>query len=266
MDRHEWPNRFSVKDGAGAPWPCPSCGQRALTVAAGRAHVHEGRGSSQSRDHPAWDPEWIEGRFVCILRCTCGEFVAVIGCQGVEQSFFDTADGPEIDYSDYFEPLLFEPALRVIQIPNSVPSDVTDHLLQSFRLFWADPGAASNHVRQAIESLLDFHGVKRTVISNRGKRVELKLHNRIELFATSRKGVPISNHLMAAKWVGNAGSHAATKITRDDVFDEYEIIEYVLREMFDSTLKRIARITKAINKTKKPRSASRKWPRIKSKK
>jgi len=264
MDRHEWPNRFTAKDAAKAPWSCPSCGQPALTVAPGTVHVEEGRESAAARDHEFWEPEWVEGRFVCLLRCTCHEVIAVAGRQGLAQGFSGSPDDPDIDYYNYYEPLVFEPPLRPIHLATAVPSDVREQLEQSFRLFWCDLDACSNRIRTSIEKLLDYHGVKRTVISKNRKRVELKLHARIELFA--KGGEPLSDHLMAVKWLGNAGSHAAAPVTRDDVFDAYEIIEFVLREMFDQAASRIKRITKLINKTKKPRSASQKWRNVKRKK
>jgi hypothetical protein len=220
-------------------------------------HVHEGKESLLAKDHEAWEPEWVESRFVCLLQCLCGEFVAVVGPHGLEQGFTGPVDDPEVDYVDYYEPLMFEPPLRIINIPSGVPSDVNEQILQSFRLFWCDPDAASNRIRIAIESLLDFRGVKRTSINKNRKRVKLKLHARIELFG--QMGEPLSANLMAVKWLGNAGSHSSTTVTRDDVFDAYEIMEFVLSEMYDPARKRVARLTKDINKTKKPRSASRNW-------
>lgn len=194
-----------------------------------------------------------------MLECACGEHIAVAGRQGDEQGFTGPADDPEVDYYKFYEPLYFEPALHLIEIHRQVPSDVAENLRRSFRLFWSDVDAASNRIRHALEGLLDFYGVKRTVINRARKRVELKLHARIEMFG--RSGEPLSDQLMAVKWLGNAGSHPSTAVTRDDVFDAYEIMEFVLREKFDPMRERVGRITKAINKSKKPRSASRKWPR-----
>jgi hypothetical protein len=219
--------------------------------------VQEGLESSRARDHEAWEPEWIEARFVCMLECGCGEHIAVLGRQGLEQGFTGPPDDPEVDYYEFHEPLYFEPPLHLIDIHRQVPTDVAENLRQSFRLVWSDADAASNRIRHALEGLLDFYGVKRTVINRNRKRVELKLHARIDIFA--QRDEPLSDHLMAVKWLGNAGSHPATSVTRDDVFDAYEIMEFVLREKFDPSRERVGRITKAINKSKKPRSASRAW-------
>jgi hypothetical protein len=229
-------------------------------VSAGTAHVNEGLESSRARDHEAWEPEWIEGRFICMLDCSCGEHIAVVGRQGVEQGFTGPPDDPEVDYYEFQEPLYFEPPLQLIEIHRQVPAHVAENLRQSFRLFWTDADAASNRIRQALEGLLDFYGVKRTVINKKRKRVELKLHARIEMFG--RSGEPLSDHLMAVKWLGNAGSHPSTVVTRDDIFDAYEIMEFVLREKFDPLRERVGRLTKAINKSKKPRSASSPWFRV----
>jgi hypothetical protein len=194
------------------------------------------------------------------FECACLEHVAVAGRQSVEQGAHGDPEDPEFEYYDYYEALFFEPPLHLISLESRVPNDVREELIASFRVFWSDPEACASRLRIGIEKLLDYVGVKRFVISKERKRVELKLHSRIELFA--RSGRRLSDHLMAVKWLGNAGSHRGVAVPCDDTLDAYELIEAVLREMFDPSPARVAKIAKTINKTKKPRSASRKWLRI----
>jgi hypothetical protein len=136
-----------------------------------------------------------------------------------------------------------------------VPNDVRDKLEQSFRLFWCDLEACSNRIRTSIEKLLDYLEGNRTALSVTEKGDPLTLHARIERYGKTDK--PLSEHLMAVKCLGNAGSHS-DPIKRDDILDAYEMMDYVLREMFDPPAKRISRISEAINRTGRPRSESQK--------
>ena len=55
------------------------------------------------------------------------------------------------------------------------------------------------------------------------------LDKRIKEFEKTH--VDIADKLLATKIIGNSGSHVA-EISKDDVIDAYEILEYVLEELF----------------------------------
>jgi hypothetical protein len=67
----------------------------------------------------------------------------------------------------------------------------------------ADPGAASNHIRSAIEQLMNYLKVKHFDRKN-GKLVELSLHRRILDYGAKKKA--LADKLLAIKWLGNAGA------------------------------------------------------------
>ena len=58
---------------------------------------------------------------------------------------------------------------------------------------------------------------------------------------------------MAAKWLGNEGSHGGGKITIDDVCDALDLLHYVLDEVIGGRTKSIEQLSKAINKAKGPK-------------
>jgi len=134
----------------------------------------------------------------------------------------------------------------------AVPIEVRKQIDHSFAVFWSDLESCANKLRASVEKLLDHVGIRRTAIRNSQRKL-LSLHARIQLSAT--RHYAFANELMAIKWLGNAGVHSSN-ITREDILDAYEMIEHVLREMYEQPGKRIARIARTINKTKKPRSAS----------
>jgi hypothetical protein len=241
-----------------APWPCPGCGQRDLTQLEKTLVTYETRDSKAAHDHEAWEPEWIDSRFMCAVASKCGEVVIVSGRHGLEQgATYDEEGDVQVDYFDYFEPTWLDPAPKIISLPRALPNDVREDVVKSFQLFWVDVDACANRLRSSVDRLLDAQGVKRWTVSKKKKRVQLKLHARIELLAKREQAV--AEPLMAVKWLGNAGSHPES-ITREDLLDAYEMMEYVLVELVEQRSKLITKLARTINKAKKPRSAAKRRP------
>ena len=82
----------------------------------------------------------------------------------------------------------------------------------------------------------------------------LNLHRRIEPLKVRNAGV--ADALFAIKWVGNSGSHVGN-LTRDDVFDAYDILEEVLSELFVKHRETMHKLIKEINRRKGPRRKKR---------
>ena len=77
------------------------------------------------------------------------------------------------------------------------------------------------------------------------------MHKRIDLIPEKHKA--IKDFCYAIKWLGNAGSHSDKIITLDDVMDAYEIMDEVLRELFEEKQEHIKKLVKTINKKKGPK-------------
>lgn len=210
------------------------------------------RESAEAQGDLASEPEWIDGRFVCMLGCHhCKGEIALAGkYRWQDERHCDPIQGEVGDYAKYFTPLFFSEAPHVISIPQDAPNDVREKLLDSFRLYWHDPESSANRVRSALELLLTAQGVNRTVSGKRGSH--LKLHHRIERYASKRPD--LADPLLAVKWLGNAGSHA-TPLSRDDVLDGYEIMEHVLDELYVRRARRVGALSREINRRKGPRSS-----------
>jgi hypothetical protein len=68
-------------------WPCPSCHSGTLTLKEETFVNLETGASEKSQDHEAWEPDWIDERFVGLLVCqdaACGEIVAIGGRTHIE--------------------------------------------------------------------------------------------------------------------------------------------------------------------------------------
>lgn len=237
-------------------WQCPTCGTGILKIRADTFRKDERR---HSRDHSqdAWDPDWIQYIYSCLLTCTnedCGETVCSAGIGSVDSCVFEDANGEiEQNYDDFFRPKFFEPHLELIPIPEKCPKSVCEPLRESFKLFFLSPSAASNSVRISIEELLTNLKIKRYNII-KGKRRLISLHQRIGLIPAKHDA--LKDMFLAIKWLGNAGSHGAGagsgEITIDDVMDSYELMEHILQEIYEPKTKKLMAIAKKVNKKKGP--------------
>ncbi len=138
-------------------WVCPTCQSGMLGIKIDSFNKNEIR-KSRNHSYEAWDPEWIQFTFSCLLDCTnahCKETVSCTGVGSVEENYFTDEDGnPRSRYEEYYTPKYFEPHLRLIEVPKVCPESVSTLLDESFKLFFCSPSAASNNVRMALEELL----------------------------------------------------------------------------------------------------------------
>ena len=251
MDRRALKFPFTLDS---APdWMCPTCGKAPLRIRKDSFSKEE-RSHSRNHSHEAWEPEWIEYVYSCMLICSndqCKEAVASSGIGSVDWSIEEDEHGvPDQLYEDHFRPKFFQPHLKIFQIPDDCPESVSMPLEDSFALFFAAPHAASNNVRIAIEALLTELKIRRFVLSG-GKRRFVSLHQRIALLPP--KYPHLKDLILAIKWLGNAGSHdGGDEVSLDDVMDSYELTEHILQEVYAPKLEKLHKLAKKVNKKKGP--------------
>lgn len=151
------------------------------------------------------------------------------------------------------------PSLPIIQIPPTCDKGISEELRCAFDVFWIDAAACLNHIRQATELILTMLKVPRTTLATRrpgatsARRVDLSLHSRIDKLKSARpKLADLCERLMAVKHLGNAGSHPG-EVTREDVFDGFDIMERILDDLYSNNDSNLAKIVREINSRKKPR-------------
>lgn len=105
-------------------WVCPTCAKGVLRIKKGTFFKDEIR-SSRGHGHDAWEPEWIEYVYSCMLVCTndqCKETVATSGVGSVNMDVYHDENGePTQEYDDFFHPKFFEPHLVLLNIPKKCP-------------------------------------------------------------------------------------------------------------------------------------------------
>lgn len=191
------------------------------------------------------------GRFVALLECRgCRETVSVAGVR-----YTELTQGPEgeAEWDNEFHPKYFDLPPLYFAPPDNCAPEIVVELMNSFRLLLIDPSSAGSRLRTAVERLLDTQGVKSRARLP-GRIVRLKLHERIEIFRRLRP--ELADALMAVKWLGNTGVHESA-LTRDDVFDGYDIVEHVLDELLTERTARVQKLAKAINRRRGPRRVKR---------
>jgi hypothetical protein len=117
-------------------WPCPSCHSGTLTLKEETFVNLETGASEKSQDHEAWEPDWIDERFVGLLVCqdaACGEIVAIGGRTHIED--YIDYDQQEQSWERMYEPGFMCPAPPVFPIPGKCPGPVADELKKAFSLF-----------------------------------------------------------------------------------------------------------------------------------
>src|SRR5690606_36174888 len=87
-------------------WPCPSCTAGRLKLRPGSLQEDQTVESRRASQHPAWEPEWVDGRFACLFECTeCGNVVSSAGKYRMQdERHWDEQLGESGDYEAYYKP------------------------------------------------------------------------------------------------------------------------------------------------------------------
>lgn len=227
-------------------WRCPTCDSGNLKIKKDTFAFEETSDSKKTPRGDDWWPGEIEYVYSCLFQCmSCNEVIASSGVGFMSND----SDEPDMGWTNYFKPKYFQPHLKIFSYPKKTPTEVSEALERSFELFFCNAPSALNHVRVGLEFLLTYLKVKRYEI-NKGKKIRLTLHRRIELIPAGKK--ELKDLFLAIKWLGNAGSHGDNEVTKDNVMDAYDIMDNILRELFENKKKHVDKIARKIIKRKGP--------------
>lgn len=235
-------------------WPCPHCKQGVLALVPDSLIKNETKESEEACAYMGWDPDWISYAFNAWLKCShpsCGQQVVVAGKGSVEQTqSCDEEGNTEEVRNDSFQPLFCWPMPDIFVLPEKCPKEVKAELSAAFRLYWSDQAASAGRVRVSLERLMDQYHIPKRRKGQDKKYYIINLHGRIETFSKARSGA--GEKLMALKWLGNTASHQGS-VSRDDIWDAFEILEYLLAELFERRSIRIEELTRQLTKKHSPR-------------
>jgi hypothetical protein len=252
MNRISFKNPFQIEN---LPdWYCPTCNAGVLKCDSKNIKTFESASSLSVKGHDAWEPFWMSGIFIGLLKCSnssCNETVAITGYYKTNEDHeFDSVnDRYDLIVSQLLTPTSFNPPLHFFKINKNIPESINKVIISAFNIYWIDISSCANKIRVVVELIMDNLKVPKTFIQSR-KRKGYTLHKRIELFKVNNPEQ--ADLLMAIKWIGNIGSHTSDDITKDDILDAFEILNHVTTNLYDKEADRIKKLTKTINKRKKP--------------
>jgi hypothetical protein len=260
VEKSTWLESFSRDDLP--PFPCPRCRKVSLRFEAKTLASEEPGFSKAAHSHEAWDPEWIDERFVALLKCAaqkCGEVVALSGKINVEPSYDDAGDWK---YEGLLAPKSMYPAPPIISLPKNVPEPVQQELELAFQFYWGDFGACATKIRTSVERLMDHFKVARYRRAKDpkkpnapGKLKPLDLSTRIDKFISATGAVVHKDHLHALRVVGNLGTHKNV-LSRTEILEAFEVYEHALSELIDKKSAQIAKLAKKLKEhTGKPKKS-----------
>lgn len=240
-------------------WRCANCGAVPLQFAAENFLFRDTAATRNGRGELWFEPEHVVERFAGFASCpnrSCGEEVLVSGYTRTELEPDDPIQGPYGEVMvTYLWPSQVIPSPPMIDVPEKCPSKVAAPIQRSFDLYWTDAAATANAIRVAVEELMNHFRIPKFGRDRKGKKVRLSLHARIDVAFRARHA-DVADHLLAIKWIGNAGSHEAEQLSAIAVEDAFVLLDHSLHELFESRAhaKHVSRIATTVNKARRPRS------------
>lgn len=220
---------------------CPRCRSGSLNHEE-KPKIIEPPYSTNARSFFEWEPEWTEYRLADVLVCSnssCGEIVMYSADGSVD---WDIDEYGKQKYNKYFKFQAFHPAPWIIDLPENLPEPIKLPLLASFDAYWKNKQLCANATRQAIEGLLDYHGIER--LSEKGKRIPLGA--RIDLLEKTKP--EFSELFELFRPFLNAGSHGES-VETDSLINVLEALEIHLAQVFDDKSDRLKELKILLKKS-----------------
>ena len=223
-------------------WKCPTCNSGVLKICSDSFFEKESADSLKDHNQEAFDYDWVQLVFSCLLKCSNTDCNEVVSCTGNGVIKEHGRYGGN-EYIRYFMPISFYPNLKFFELPPDTPDEVCELINRSFDLVLKHPDSSLNNLRKALEVLLTELDVP--LLGKKQK--SLSLHRRIHLIPD--KLLFLKDLLLAIKWQGNAGSHGLSTLTVDDVFNVYEIFNVVLLRLYvEDPWDKVNLLAQSINK------------------
>lgn len=246
MDRYLFSNKKYALEHL-PDWKCPSCNAGILRKVQGDDFRVLPNASTQSIvNEPFFDYEYDIGVFSG--RLLCGQCLENVFVSGISTTDIEYDEQTGTEYYGVVEPQFFVPALRLIDVDERVPMRIHQLVEAACAVFWCSGESCINRLRCVTEEILTFLQI--SAVTDTGGFISL--HHRIEKIGDEFK--PVREALMAAKHMGNDASHGSFEVTREEVLDAFEVLEYCLAELFPIDRSNVLAIISRINDNKGFRS------------
>jgi len=240
IDRNNFTKPFTVDN---PPcWNCPTCN--------GTLKLERPIDVISLKEYEVFDHEIIYGHgvFYGVIKCAnagCQKKVVIsgdmIGGEGYE---YDEAQEMAVDgaYVEYLIPTYFNPPLNLFEINKDVPPKIKTEIIKAFKLYWLDLDACANKIRRVVESIMN---------EKEGCKKE-HLGQRIIRFRKNNPGYAgdLANLLDAKREIGNRGSHSGNILTQENLLDGFDMLRFVVNELYSKEKDEITEIGKKYIKPK----------------
>lgn len=211
--------------------------------------------NSRIKKDPDYDSDFQKFYYLINLVCSnhmCNRNVISAGEISSSEIYTDN-NGEGVKISSYI-PHYFSKSPHLISLDSSYPADIQKLLESSFELFWVDKMSCANKIRICLESLMDYYKVpKKQKVKKDGKFKNLSLHERIKKCEILKKS-NFDNEIfaLAIKWIGNIGSHNTNDCSDEKIFLAYELLDFILQDLFinQNKLQQLVKKAKIVNKSK----------------
>lgn len=220
----------------GDDWPrprCPKCASGHIRF--GRPAEDEDHASATSKDHVAWEPEWIHGTFSIRGECenpSCrlaahgsGDFWVSYATRRYD-SYWDEA---QETYAKFYRLAHIHPAPQLMAMPEGTPALLQEGIRRASRVFLADPPFAATALRSVVEALLTDQGVP--ALTPNGKFLSADKRIR-EWEAAGPNREATARLLLAVKWIGNEGTHEVGNLSAEDVLEGASFLDEAFHRLY----------------------------------
>ncbi|WP_314179067.1 DUF4145 domain-containing protein [Actinomyces oris] len=141
------------------------------------------------------------------------------------------------------------PSLQIIDLPKGTPEQVKESVQRASGILFTDINLAATALRVALEKFLTTENIGS--ISSQGNY--LSTHRRIEAWCDADptpERTSIANLFLAAKWIGNEGTHENASLGIDEFLNGAKYLEEAFHLLFTSPT--IQDSADFVNRSRKP--------------
>lgn len=212
MKRKYLPSYFTTD--SALTWPCPNCMNNSLSINKESLVIKEDALTKGSEEYLSYNPEQASFVFSLWLTCSrnkCAEVVCVTGRSGADY------DGECGELEQWYKAHYIHPPIPFIPCHKYYPEPLREMIMDTCAFLPHHHQSAVRNIRTILEYLLTDLGIDGG-----------NLHRRIERYQGEYK-----SYFEALKWIGNTASHDDKHISEQEVEDTCELIDYLMRKIYE---------------------------------
>jgi len=136
-------------------WDCPSCLKGKIHFEEKEITTFETNKSRKDKESDEWEPYYIRKHFVGKMQCNGKKYTEIFSIAGLINVEEDYEEDGSSAYTECFYPKHIYPIIHIFSLPDEIPDEVKEIVLDSFKLFWMDKSSCANAIRTAVKAILN---------------------------------------------------------------------------------------------------------------